>query len=86
MYPRVPVGQPIPGKTWLRVTDALALHIRHGRAWVEAGRPESGDVYDRFIESERECLEASDAIWAARWTEHQRREWRSLIEDKQLQF
>ena len=84
MYPRVAVGQPIPGKTWLRVTDALAIYLRHGRAWMDAGCPKSGDVYDRFVDAEQEYLEASDAIWAAHWTEHQRREWYNLVEDKQL--
>lgn len=79
MFERVPGGQPIPQKVWMRASDVAAEYARCGEAFVSAGRPVVGLVTDRFVIANAEYNQMADAIWFAKWTEEQRDEWSRIF-------
>ncbi len=64
-----------PRGVWGRVVDALARWMPAGHAWVAAGRPRSGPVYDTFVKAEREYNAARDEVDKWDWNDEQAAEW-----------
>lgn len=69
----------IPPKVWMRATDMLCDYRHIGREWIEAGKPYIGELYDEFCRIEKENNQMADAIWFAKWSDSQRREWKRIL-------
>jgi hypothetical protein len=78
----IPEGIPIPPKVWLRAGDVLAEYARCGAEFVSNGRPERGEIADKFRAAELEYQQMANAIWFAKIDKYQREEWSLILRDR----
>jgi hypothetical protein len=62
-WPKLDAGNYVPPKVWAHAMDCLVDYIRTGEKFVEAGRPFTGELSERFAEIEQEYNRMTDCSW-----------------------